>query len=146
MDLLGGGLVEEDIHKVIEVELTQDSSEIDETDKVYSSDKPVNSIPWQDPTPEMLETPEFKSVWNCIKTWDINVPEVDGNLYSGATGNHVRAILDALDMFKVKWGEDMSKNVLKIITTIALIIGLVAGIFAIDSRYASVSALEQDVI
>ena len=40
----------------------------------------------------------------------------------------------------------MSKNVLKIITTIALIIGLVAGIFAIDSRYASVSALEQDVI
>ena len=98
------GLVEEDIHKVIEVELTQDSSEIDETDKVYSSDKPVNTIPWQDPTPEMLETPEFKAVWNCIKTWDINVPEVDGNLYSGATGNHVRAILDALDMFKVKWG------------------------------------------
>ena len=37
----------------------------------------------------------------------------------------------------------MSKNVHKIITTIALIIGLVAGIFAIDSRYASVSALEQ---
>ena len=54
---------------------------------------------WPDPTPEMLETPEFNAVWNCIKKWDIAVPEeVDGSgLYSGATGNHVRAILNALD-------------------------------------------------
>lgn len=52
---------------------------------------------WPDPTPEMLESPEFNAIWNRIKTWDINVPEVDGQgLYSGATGNHVRAILDAL--------------------------------------------------
>lgn len=48
-----------------------------------------------DPTPEMLETLEFNAVWECIKTWDINVPSAyDG--YCGATGNHVRAILDAL--------------------------------------------------
>lgn len=53
---------------------------------------------WKDPTPEMLITKEFNAVWNCIKGWDIAVLEsVDGSgLYSGATGNHVRAILDAL--------------------------------------------------
>lgn len=53
------------------------------------------SIPWPDPTPEMLNDPEFNAIWNCIKTWDVNVP----GAYSGyceATGNHVRAILDAL--------------------------------------------------
>lgn len=55
---------------------------------------------WPDPTPEMLETPEFEAVWNCIKTWDISVPEVDGDLYSEATGNHVRAILDSLTKVK----------------------------------------------
>jgi len=53
-------------------------------------------IPWPDPTPAMLKTSKFKAVWECIKTWDICVPKVDGELYSGATGNHVRAILDAL--------------------------------------------------
>jgi hypothetical protein len=58
---------------------------------------PEPTIEWPDPTPEMLQKPEFEVIWNCIKTWDINVPEVDGHLYSGATGNHVRAILDALD-------------------------------------------------
>lgn len=51
--------------------------------------------PWPDPTPEMLATPEFESVWQCIKRWDINVPDAYVG-YCGATGNHVRAILDAL--------------------------------------------------
>lgn len=50
---------------------------------------------WPDPTPEMLDSPEFEAVWQCIKTWDINVPGAYGG-YCGATGNHVRAILDAL--------------------------------------------------
>jgi hypothetical protein len=50
---------------------------------------------WPDPTPEMLKDPDFERVWQCIKTWDINVPEVYIG-YCGATGNHVRAILDAL--------------------------------------------------
>jgi len=51
---------------------------------------------WLDPTAEMLILPEFNAIWECIKTWDINVPEVyDG--YCEATGNHVRAILDALN-------------------------------------------------
>lgn len=51
---------------------------------------------WPDPTPEMLASPEFERVWQCIKSWDINVPEVHKG-YSSATGNHVRAILDALE-------------------------------------------------
>jgi hypothetical protein len=57
--------------------------------------EPPNPIPWPDPTPEMLATPEFEAVWQCIKRWDINVPHAYAG-YCGATGNHVRAILDAL--------------------------------------------------
>jgi len=56
---------------------------------------PKNPSPWPDPTPEMMLSPAFEAVWQCIKTWDINVPSVYGG-YCGATGNHVRAILDAL--------------------------------------------------
>ena len=52
-------------------------------------------VPWPDPTPAMLDTPEFNAIWECIKYWDINVPGVYRG-YCGATGNHVRAILDAL--------------------------------------------------
>lgn len=51
---------------------------------------------WPDPTPAMLETSEFNAVWRCIKSWGINVPHVYSG-YCGATGNHVRAILDALN-------------------------------------------------
>lgn len=49
---------------------------------------------WLDPTPEMLATLEFEAVWQCIKSWDINVPSAYQG-YCGATGNHARAILDA---------------------------------------------------
>lgn len=51
--------------------------------------------PWPDPTPEQLVSPEFEAIWQVIKRWDINVPDVYFG-YMGATGNHVRAILDAL--------------------------------------------------
>ena len=50
---------------------------------------------WPDPAPEMLETAAFEAVWQCIKRWDISVPDAYSG-YEGATGNHVRAILDAL--------------------------------------------------
>lgn len=53
------------------------------------------TIPWPGPTPEMLKMPEFEAVWQCIKKWDISVPNAYVG-YCGATGNHVRAILDAL--------------------------------------------------
>lgn len=56
-------------------------------------------IEWPDPTPEMLQSPQFNAVWNCIKTWDISVPDAYAG-YEGATGNHVRAILDALAKIK----------------------------------------------
>ena len=52
-------------------------------------------IPWPDPEPEMLDDPEFEAIWQVIKTWDINVPRAYQG-YCGATGNHVRAILDGL--------------------------------------------------
>jgi hypothetical protein len=55
---------------------------------------------WRDPLPDELELPEFNAVWECIKNWDIGLPfditANGGQLYSGATGNHVVAILDAL--------------------------------------------------
>jgi hypothetical protein len=57
--------------------------------------KPITTN-WPDPTPEMLASPKFNAIWNVIKSWDINVPEVYAG-YCGATGNHVRAILDALE-------------------------------------------------
>jgi hypothetical protein len=50
---------------------------------------------YRDPTPEELQSPLFNQIWNSIKSWDINVPsEYSG--YTGATGNHVCAILDAI--------------------------------------------------
>ncbi len=52
--------------------------------------------PWPDPTENMLASDRFERVWQCIKRWDINVPDVYVG-YMGSTGNHVRAILDALD-------------------------------------------------
>jgi len=52
---------------------------------------------WLDPTPAMLESAEFDAIWQVIKTWDINVPDVYAG-YCGATGNHVRAILDGLNL------------------------------------------------
>ena len=50
---------------------------------------------WPSPTPEMLADPTFEAIWQVIKSWDINVPAAYSG-YCGATGNHVRAILDAL--------------------------------------------------
>lgn len=47
------------------------------------------------PADEMLQDPRFEAIWQKIKTWDIGVPEAYGG-YCGATGSHVRAILDAL--------------------------------------------------
>lgn len=55
---------------------------------------------WRHPKPNELNTTEFNAVWNTIKNWNIGLP-VDltpkgGQLYRGATGNHVVAILDSL--------------------------------------------------
>jgi hypothetical protein len=58
-------------------------------------DAPKNPAPWPDPTPAMRDSPIFEAIWQTIKRWDVNVPDVYAG-YCGATGNHVRAILDAL--------------------------------------------------
>jgi hypothetical protein len=55
----------------------------------------LTSLAWPDPTPEMLGDPRFNAIWQAIKAWDISVPGAYGG-YCGATGNHVRAILDAI--------------------------------------------------
>ena len=52
---------------------------------------------WPDPKWKDLESEDFNAVWECIKSWDINVPEFyDG--YTTANGNHVMAILIALGL------------------------------------------------
>lgn len=64
--------------------------------RIISDGDPVNLIPWPDPIPEELNSKEFEVIWNCIKKWDINVPDAYAG-YSGATGNHVVAIMHALE-------------------------------------------------
>ena len=60
----------------------------------FRVDGGVRTEPWPDPDAAMLDTPEFEAVWQAIKSWDISVPGAYSG-YCGATGNHVRAILDA---------------------------------------------------
>jgi len=61
-------------------------------------------MPYRDPKPQETETVEFEAVWNVIKNWDIGLPEDCGpegtQLYAHGTGNHVMAILDALNESK----------------------------------------------
>jgi hypothetical protein len=60
------------------------------------------AIQWSDynPTPEMLDNdPLFDAIWDVIKTWDIGVPAAYWG-YTGGTGNHVRAIYDAIKRIK----------------------------------------------
>lgn len=58
-------------------------------------DAVARAIAWPDPTPDMLDDPVFDAIWSVIKTWDVAVPQAYSG-YCGATGNHARAILDAI--------------------------------------------------
>lgn len=51
---------------------------------------------WKNPTKEMMDSPEFNSVWDLIKDWEISILDKDGVFTSIATGNHVKAILDSI--------------------------------------------------
>jgi hypothetical protein len=42
------------------------------------------------------DDPMFDAIWNVIKSWDIAVPEYYSG-YTGAMGNHVQLILDAIN-------------------------------------------------
>jgi hypothetical protein len=79
---------------------------IEELEKILASeDQQVEFLPngqviaitkeFPDPTDEYLRDPVFDKIWNCIKSWDINVPGAYSG-YCGAMGNHVRAIMDAI--------------------------------------------------
>ena len=57
--------------------------------------EPETPLPWPDPGLNMVDSLEFRAVWSVIKNWDINVPGAYAG-YCGATGNHVKAILDGL--------------------------------------------------
>lgn len=61
---------------------------------IHEGDPKVKA-PWHDPEPDELNSPEFEAIWQTIKRWDINVPDVYAG-DCGATGNHVVAILHAL--------------------------------------------------
>ena len=50
---------------------------------------------WPDPTQVMLDSPEFKVIWNVMKTWDTGMPHAYTG-YCGVKVNLVRAILEAL--------------------------------------------------
>ena len=56
---------------------------------------------WPDPTREQVKSPLFEAIWQTIKRWDINVPSAYAG-YCGATGNHVRTILDAIEPYGEK--------------------------------------------
>lgn len=72
---------------------------------LHDEREPKNKAPWPDPMPSMLETRPFNAVWDVIKKWDINVPDVYSG-YCGATGNHVRSILASLlDMTTDDWND-----------------------------------------
>ncbi|HXI40046.1 MAG TPA: hypothetical protein VNH83_08710 [Bryobacteraceae bacterium] len=55
----------------------------------------IFSPTWLDPEPNMYDDPRAEAIWQAIKSWDINVPSAYEG-YCGATGNHVKAIMDAL--------------------------------------------------
>lgn len=49
------------------------------------------------PSSAELNDPRFIAIWNLIKSWDINVPEFYAG-YCGASGSHVKLIMDALEI------------------------------------------------
>jgi hypothetical protein len=81
---------------VAEVTVAQLRTVLEQIEEIESPNQMSEINHWPDPTQEMLDRPDFMAIWKCIKSWDIHVPGVYEG-YCGATGNHVRAILDALE-------------------------------------------------
>jgi len=79
------------------IEKAADAAHVDHTspDGINCAVSHGVSVPWPDPTDEMLVDPIFEAIWQTIKSWDVNVPGAYSG-YSGATGNHARAILEAV--------------------------------------------------
>jgi hypothetical protein len=68
-------------------------------------------MPYRDPKPKELTSPLFESIWQAIKSWDINVPE-EYSGYTGATGNHVCAILDVFTAALLRRDQQVRDEVL----------------------------------
>lgn len=47
------------------------------------------------PTESDIKSEEFNAIWDVIKNWDISAPDYY-NGYSGASGSHVKLLLEAL--------------------------------------------------
>jgi len=71
--------------------------------------KDVESL--RDPTVKKITSPLFNAIWNCIKEWDIatglNKDDEGNDLYSNATGNHVVAIIDAINAAQSKIDKEL---------------------------------------
>ena len=65
-------------------------------------------VAWPDPTPEMLHDPMWLAIWNAIKTWDVAAPRAYSG-YCGATGNHARAIYDAIRRIPAREPRDRNR-------------------------------------
>ena len=50
-------------------------------------------IEFENPTSDMVGSPEFNAVWDLIKSWEIKIPGFDSK---NADGTHVKVILDAI--------------------------------------------------
>ena len=70
----------------------------------------------------MTIDPLWNAIWDELKTWDINVPHAYSG-YCGATGNHARAIYDAVSRFTVSAVERMRADA-----------ALMASLFSSSSR------------
>jgi len=58
----------------------------------------MDNMPWYE---EYKDTPEFEALWQCIKSWDIGVPEYYTG-HTGCLGNHVMMVLKALSKENVE--------------------------------------------
>ena len=67
-----------------------EGEQVTETEKVEEP-----ALKWPNPSRLEIQNPVFEAIWQCIKKWDIAVPNAYVG-YCGATGNHVKAIMDAL--------------------------------------------------
>lgn len=65
-----------------------------EKEDATEAKRPLGNMP--NPTKDTLESDLiFEAIWQCIKSWDINVPEYYQG-YCGANGSHVQLIVNAL--------------------------------------------------
>src|SRR5436309_964731 len=81
----------QEIMQAINAELHRDTTDFPPPVKNPLPAKP----PMPNPTEEDVHDPLFETIWQVIKSWDVNVPEHYSG-YCGANGSHVMLILNAI--------------------------------------------------